>query len=59
MNLILIGMSHKTAPLELREKLALGCAEPSAALERIKEIPSVDEAFYLSTCNRFELIART
>lgn len=59
MNLILIGMSHKTAPLELREKLALCCAEPSAALERIKAIPSVEEALYLSTCNRFELIART
>jgi glutamyl-tRNA reductase len=59
MNLILIGMNHKTAPLELREKLALSCAEPSAALERIKAIPTVEEALYLSTCNRFELIART
>jgi glutamyl-tRNA reductase len=59
MNLILIGMSHKTAPLELREKLALGCTEPSAALERIKALPDVEEALYLSTCNRFELVART
>ncbi len=59
MNLILIGMSHKTAPLELREKLALCCAEPAATLERIKSIPSVEEALCLSTCNRFELIART
>lgn len=58
MNLILIGMSHKTAPLELREQLALCCAEPAVALERIKAIPKVEEALYLSTCNRFELIAR-
>ncbi len=59
MNLLLIGMSHKTASLELREKLALSCTEPIIMLERIKAIPSVEEALYLSTCNRFELIART
>ena len=58
MNLILIGMNHKTAPLELREKLALSCADPYAALAELKAIPSVEEALYISTCNRFELLAR-
>jgi glutamyl-tRNA reductase len=58
MNLIVIGMNHKTAPLELREKPALCCVKPVAALERIKAIPSIEEVLYLSTCNRFELIAR-
>ena len=58
MNLILIGMNHKTAPLELREKLALSCADPYAALAQLKAIPSVEEALYISTCNRFELLAR-
>lgn len=37
----------------------MSCAEPSIALDRIKAIPSVEEALYLSTCNRFELITRT
>lgn len=56
--MILIGMNHKTAPLELREKIAQTCAEPTDALALIKSIPKVEEALYLSTCNRFELLAR-
>jgi len=59
MNLILIGMNHKTAPVEIRERLSIACTEGFNPLEEIKAIPGVGEALYLSTCNRVEILART
>ena len=51
----LLGVNHKTTPLEIREKMALisGYEEPLAAL---KKIPGLSEFFLLSTCNRVELL---
>jgi glutamyl-tRNA reductase len=57
MNLILVGMNHKTAPLEIRERLALSCGEGSHPLEELRAMPAVREGFYLATCNRVEVLA--
>jgi glutamyl-tRNA reductase len=54
-NIILLGVNHKTTPVEIREKIALsgGYHEPLAAL---KKIPGLRESYLLSTCNRVELL---
>jgi len=53
--IILIGVNHKTAPVEVREKIALA-GEYEAALARLKEHVACDECYLLSTCNRVEII---
>ncbi|PMP98020.1 MAG: glutamyl-tRNA reductase, partial [Thermodesulfobacterium geofontis] len=52
--ILLIGLNHKTAPVEIREKLAFKNLS-SHPLEKIKkEISSFKEGLFLSTCNRVE-----
>jgi glutamyl-tRNA reductase len=51
--LICLGVSHKTAPLALRERLAVSLQRQSEVLTRLGASPA--EAFFLSTCNRVEL----
>jgi glutamyl-tRNA reductase len=58
MNVILVGMNHKTAPLEIRERLSIACGDNVRPLEEILRAPAVKEALYLSTCNRVEVLAR-
>jgi glutamyl-tRNA reductase len=58
MSLILVGMNHKTAPLEIRERLSLICVEGGDPLVEVVQIPGVEEALFLSTCNRVEILAR-
>ncbi len=58
MNLLLAGLSHKTAPVEVREQLALPEEALPAALGTLASQPGVAEAFILSTCNRVELAVR-
>ncbi len=53
-NLILIGLSHKTAPVETRELLSLPATQLPAFYERLTET-GVDESVYVSTCNRVEV----
>jgi len=57
MEIIVIGLNHKTASIEIRERLAFQESEIEEALRRIKAIPSIREAILLSTCNRVELYA--
>jgi len=59
MNLILIGMNHKTAPLDLRERLSISCEGTIHPLREIMKIPKMDGVIYLSTCNRVEVLAQT
>ena len=59
MNIILIGMNHKTAPLEIRERLSLSCWGDLNPLSELMKFPQVKEAMYLSTCNRVEVLADT
>jgi glutamyl-tRNA reductase len=57
MNIILIGMNHKTAPLEIRERLSIACGDNTGPLVEIMKIPQIKEAFYIATCNRVEVLA--
>jgi glutamyl-tRNA reductase len=59
MNLILIGMNHKTAPLDLRERLSISCEGDIHPLREIMKIPNLGGVIYLSTCNRVEVLAQT
>ena len=55
MNVSVIGISHRTAPVEVREKFALG-GEPAGKLLRAVHVEDVfDEAMVLDTCNRTEV----
>ena len=53
--LLLLGVSHKTAPVALRERLALTQAEGERFLREVVTLPEVREASVISTCNRTEL----
>jgi glutamyl-tRNA reductase len=53
--LLALGASHKTAPLELREKLALPAGRASRVLGELTDHDGVHEAVALFTCNRTEL----
>jgi glutamyl-tRNA reductase len=53
--LIGLSLTHRTAPVAVRERLALAPAEASALLSRLIASGAVDEAVALSTCNRTEL----
>ena len=54
-----IGMSHETAPVELRECLAKDAAHADRALAMMREIPCIKESLFLSTCNRVEALFTT
>ncbi len=54
--IVLVGVNHKTAPVEVREQLALkGCETPP--LHLFHGIDGCQEALFLSTCNRVEVVA--
>ncbi|MCE5198928.1 MAG: glutamyl-tRNA reductase [Armatimonadota bacterium] len=55
MHLVVIGVNHKTAPVELRERLAVDEGEIGVALNKLKSNPRIDEACVVSTCNRTEI----
>jgi glutamyl-tRNA reductase len=55
MKLSIIGVNHRTAPVEVREKLAFPESELPLALEKLRASAGVDEALILSTCNRVEV----
>ena len=59
MNLIVIGVNHQTAPIEVREQFAISEARLPDAVKTLASQPGVEEAMIVSTCNRVELIART
>jgi len=55
----LIGVNHKTAPVEVRERIAIPESRLPEALRSFTQHPGVQEGLILSTCNRVELLART
>jgi glutamyl-tRNA reductase len=59
MKLLLTGVSHKTAPVEVRECLAFSKEALPAALRDLKSREGVSEAVILSTCNRVEITVTT
>lgn len=57
MTIITLGINHKTAPLEIREKVSFGPEIIVGALRTLLERPGVEESVILSTCNRTEIYA--
>lgn len=57
MYVVLVGLSHKTAPVELREKLSISPVKQKEALSKLLSYKHVAEAVILSTCNRTEIYA--
>jgi glutamyl-tRNA reductase len=55
MNLLLIGVSHRTAPVELREKLDFSSGGVGEAVQELAARAAVPECVVLSTCNRSEI----
>jgi len=55
MPLFTIGISHHTAPIEIREKVAIPRAEYPARVEELRSLPGVEEVLILGTCNRTEI----
>lgn len=56
MNIVLTGVNHKSAPLELRERLAIPPARLQEATQSLLSVACVREAMILSTCNRVEFL---
>lgn len=57
MEIIVVGLSHKTAPVEIREKVAFAADCLHEALRAVQGLPSLHEAVIVSTCNRVEVYA--
>src|SRR5579864_865202 len=56
MNFQLIGVNHNSAPVEVRERLAIPEAKLPDAIRTLVQQPGVEEGMVLSTCNRVELL---
>lgn len=56
-NIVCLGLSHHSAPVEVRERFAFAGGQIEAALDRFRSIEGVREALILSTCNRVEFYA--
>jgi len=57
MKIIIVGLNHNTADVEVREKVAFNESRLEEGLRKFRELPEVEEAVILSTCNRVELYA--
>ena len=55
MNIAVVGLSHKTAPVEVREKLSIPEPQTESAIAHLSSYPHIDEVAILSTCNRLEI----
>src|SRR5262245_38448837 len=57
--LLVLGLSHRSSPVTLRERFAFAEARIPAALQLLRDSGAADEAVILSTCNRVEIYAGT
>lgn len=55
MNIAVVGLSHKTAPVEVREKLSISEPQIESAIAHLASYPHISEVAILSTCNRLEI----
>ena len=55
MTLALIGVNHKTAPIELRERIAISRDDLPETTRALADTPGVTECMIVSTCNRVEI----
>jgi glutamyl-tRNA reductase len=58
MKLLLTGLNHRTAPVEVRERIAFEEKALPAALASLRQCPGLIEGMILSTCNRVEIAAK-
>lgn len=59
MSILVVGLSHQTAPVDVRDRVAVPSSEAAMALEALFELPAIDEGALISTCNRTEAYAVT
>jgi glutamyl-tRNA reductase len=55
MSFLVLGLNHRTAPIEVRERIVFAAERLPAALASLAAVPGVAEALIVSTCNRTEL----
>jgi glutamyl-tRNA reductase len=59
MNFFVLGVNHKTAPVEVRERFAIPEARLPEALAKLTGMDGIEEGMIVSTCNRVEIFARS
>jgi glutamyl-tRNA reductase len=59
MNIVVVGLSHKTASVEIREKVAFAPNRMEKPLKELAGLPDINEGLIVSTCNRVEIYAST
>lgn len=57
LKLVVVGVNHKTAPVEIRERVAVPSDALEGAVRAVKTRPAIEEAVVLATCNRVEVYA--
>jgi glutamyl-tRNA reductase len=57
MSVLVVGLSHRSAPVQVLERAAVGATDVPKLLEELLRGPHVSEALLLSTCNRIEVVA--
>ncbi len=57
MSIAVVGLSHKTASVEVRERLSIGEQQIEGAIAQLSNYPHIEEVAILSTCNRLEIYA--
>jgi len=55
MSLVVLGLNHQTAPVDLRERVSVAEIQQEQALKSLMQEPGVRHAVLLSTCNRTEI----
>ncbi len=55
--ILIVGVNHRSAPVEVREHVAINNGALEGSLQRLLAVPSIEEGVILSTCNRVEVIA--
>ena len=58
-DIVLLGLNHKTAPVELRELLAFSKEEAVTVLQNLQKCSDINEVMLISTCNRVEVLLTT
>jgi glutamyl-tRNA reductase len=59
MSLVVIGINHRTAPVDIRERVVFAGEDLPEALRELVRVPGVQESIIVSTCNRTELYCAT
>lgn len=56
-DILIVGLNHRSAPIEVRESVAFESSYMRTALARLRGYPAIEEGVILSTCNRVEVVA--